>query len=80
MPTIHASQRLFKSLLCGVSLFLTASSIGCDSHVGGHSADTPYYLDNVNYFPPGPEFKLSREAAAQAAKVNEKREARNDEQ
>jgi hypothetical protein len=29
---------------------------------------SPYYQqDDIQYFPPGPEFKLSREAAAQKA-------------
>ena len=36
--------------------------------VGGQTLPSPYYIyDDVQYFPPGPEFKLSREAAAMKA-------------
>jgi hypothetical protein len=36
--------------------------------VGGQTLPSPYYLkDDVQYFPPGSEFKLAREAAAQKA-------------
>lgn len=39
---------------------------GCQVDVGGQTLPSPYYQqDDIQYFPPGPEFKLSREAAAQ---------------
>jgi len=35
---------------------------------GGQTLPSPYWqADDVQYFPPGPEFKLSREAAAMKA-------------
>ena len=38
---------------------------GCQVDVGGQTLPSPYYMqDDIQYFPPGPEFKLSREAAA----------------
>ena len=38
---------------------------GCQVDVGGQTLPSPYYMsDDVQYFPRGPEFKLSREAAA----------------
>jgi hypothetical protein len=41
---------------------------GCQVDVGGQTLPSPYYLqDDVQYFPPGPEFKLTKEAAAQQA-------------
>jgi hypothetical protein len=41
---------------------------GCQIDVGGQTLPSPYYLqDDVQYFPPGPQFPLSREAAAQKA-------------
>jgi hypothetical protein len=41
---------------------------GCQSSIGGQTLPSPYYLeDDVQYFAPGPEFKLSNEAAAQKA-------------
>ena len=41
---------------------------GCQVDVGGQTLPSAYYLqDDIQYFPAGPEFKLSREAAAQKA-------------
>ncbi len=50
-------------------------STGCQVTMNGQTLPSPYYLqDDVQYFPSGPEFKLSREAAAlQAARAQEKR-------
>lgn len=45
---------------------------GCQVDVGGQTLPSPYYLqDDVQYFAPGPEFKLSREAAAMQAAAAE---------
>jgi hypothetical protein len=58
-------------LLCMGALF-SLGVTGCQIDVGGQSLPSPYYIyDDVQYFPPGPEFKLSREAAAQKAYVQE---------
>lgn len=41
------------------------SLTGCQVDVGGQTLPSPYYLqDDIQYFPSGPEFKLSKEAAA----------------
>jgi hypothetical protein len=38
---------------------------GCQVDIGGQTLPSPYYMqDDIQYFPSGPEFKLSREAAA----------------
>lgn len=38
---------------------------GCQVDVGGQTLPSPYYIyDDVQYFPAGPEFKLSEEARA----------------
>ena len=38
---------------------------GCQTDVAGQTLPSPYYLtDDVQYYAPGPEFKLSNEAAA----------------
>jgi hypothetical protein len=52
--------------LCGLGLAaVLSSSTGCQVTEGGQTLPSPYYLyDDVQYFPPCPEFKLSREAAA----------------
>lgn len=39
--------------------------VGCQTEIGGQMLPSPYYLsDDVQYFAPGPEFKLANEAAA----------------
>ena len=48
-------------LLAAGGLSLT----GCQVDVGGQTLTSAYYLqDDIQYFPAGPEFKLSKEAAA----------------
>jgi hypothetical protein len=44
------------------------SAVGCQVDVGGQTLPSAWYQhDDIQYFAPGPEFKLSREAAAQKA-------------
>ncbi|MFM7289851.1 MAG: hypothetical protein ACKOHG_12160 [Planctomycetia bacterium] len=49
-------------------LILAAAGVtltGCQVDVGGQTLPSAYYLqDDIQYFPAGPEFKLSKEAAA----------------
>jgi hypothetical protein len=60
-------QSWFKATICAMGL-AALSVTGCQTSVGGQTLPSPYYLgDDVQYFAPGPEFKLSREAAAQKA-------------
>jgi hypothetical protein len=41
---------------------------GCQVDIAGQTMPSPYYIyDDIQYFPPGPEFGLSREAAAMKA-------------
>jgi hypothetical protein len=56
-------------LVCGLGIgMLTAANTGCQVNVAGQTLPSPYYMDDdVQYFAPGPEFKLQREAAAQKA-------------
>ena len=58
-----------KTSLCGLTLAaLAMSSTGCQITESGQTLPSSWYLgDDVQYFAPGPEFKLSREAAAQKA-------------
>jgi len=38
---------------------------GCQVEMAGQTLPSPYYLsDDIQYYTPGPEFKLAREAAA----------------
>ena len=59
---------------CGLRLIAAVAAIGglgltgCQVDVGGQTLPSAYYLqDDIQYFPAGPEFKLSKEAAAQKA-------------
>lgn len=55
-------------LWIGLGLLVLIGATGCQVDVGGQTLPSPYYMaDDVQYFPPGPEFKLQREANAQAA-------------
>ena len=67
----HALRSIFVALAVGMCLVATT---GCQVSLNGQTLPSPYYLqDDIQYFPAGPEFKLSREAAAlQAARAEEK--------
>jgi hypothetical protein len=55
-----------KPLLCGLALIACCGLTGCMGEYSGQNLPSPYYLGaQLQYYPPGPEFKLSREAAAQ---------------
>ncbi len=59
------SQPLWRLGLLGMALLATAGMTGCQVDIGGQVLPSPYYMsDDVQYFAPGPEFKLEREAAA----------------
>ncbi len=48
--------------ICGIAVI---AFTGCQVDVGGQTLPSAYYLqDDIQYFPAGPEFKLSKEAAA----------------
>ncbi|MEX2175737.1 MAG: hypothetical protein WD872_15335 [Pirellulaceae bacterium] len=63
------SSLCLKTSLCGIGLALAAlGSTGCQGTYAGQTLPSAYYIaDDIQYFAPGPEFKLSREAAAQKA-------------
>ena len=50
---------------------------GCQIDVGGQTLPSPWYMqDDVQYFPPGSQFPLSKEAAAQKAIATEQAQQR----
>lgn len=62
------ARQWFRSALCAVGIAACAGFTGCQVSVGGQTLPSPYYLeDDVQYFAPGTEFKLPKEAAAQKA-------------
>jgi len=67
--TVRGEQSLQRAGLHGALLFACLMGVfsltGCQVDVGGQTLPSPYYLqDDIQYFPAGPEFKLSKEAAA----------------
>jgi hypothetical protein len=63
------SKKSLGALLLGLALLTCLGTTGCQVSTGGQTLPSPYYLsDDVQYYPAGPEMKLSREAAAM--KVN----------
>jgi hypothetical protein len=65
----HLTSMRWKQLSgLGCIAFSTIVMTGCQVDVGGQTLPSPYYMyDDIQYFPPGPEFKLSQEAAAMKA-------------
>ena len=58
-------SRTLSLLLCGAAIVAAFATTGCQSSIGGQTLPSAYYLqDDIQYFPKGPEFKLTREAAA----------------
>lgn len=65
MPRSTNSGRFRSGFLVLAAAWTMAGLTGCQFNEGGQTLPSPYYLyDDVQYFPAGPEFKLSREAAA----------------
>ena len=64
-----ASPTWLRHTAYSVGLAIVAmSSTGCQGLYNGQTLPSPWYIgDDIQYFPPGPEFKLSREAAAMKA-------------
>ena len=61
-------RRLLRTSLFGLATLAGVGLTGCQVDTGGQTLPSPYYMtDDVQYFPPGPEFKLAREAAAMKA-------------
>lgn len=62
-------SRNMNATRCGLlllgSLVMPLLTTGCQSTIGGQTMPSAYYLrDDVQYFPHGPEFKLSRQVEA----------------
>jgi hypothetical protein len=61
-------QNPLRMLLLGLGLLAGVGLTGCQVETGGQTLPSPYYMsDDVQYYPPGSEFKLAKEAAAMKA-------------
>lgn len=68
MSGSYKPRRWLAKGLIGLGLLAAFGLTGCQVDVGGQTLPSPYYMsDDVQYFKPGPEFKLAREAAAMKA-------------
>ena len=64
---VKRSHAILRTSTLGAFLLAAAAigTCGCQVDVGGQTLPSAYYLqDDIQYFPAGPEFKLSKEAAA----------------
>lgn len=58
-------SRILSLVLCASAAVAAVSTTGCQMSIGGQTLPSAYYMsDDIQYFPKGSEFKLSREAAA----------------
>ena len=65
MKNSSNEYRLLRTMLFGLAALAGLGLTGCQIESGGQTLPSPYYMkDDVQYAPPGPEFKLSKEAAA----------------
>jgi hypothetical protein len=72
MSGSNKRRRPWRTVLAGLGLLVVLGATGCQVDVGGQTLPSPYYMqDDVQYFQPGPEFKLAREAAALKAAQQE---------
>lgn len=72
MKSIRVRPGVSRVALGGLGALLAVTASGCQVDIGGQTLPSPYYqYDDVQYFPAGPEFILSREAAAMEAFKNQ---------
>jgi hypothetical protein len=65
MHTSKPKHHKLRGLAAAALLPALTLLAGCQVEMGGQTLPSPYYLtDDVQYYAPGPEFKLAREAAA----------------
>ena len=65
MKAEFQNQSRWTYLATGLMLLGGIASTGCQVELGGQTLPSPYYLtDDIQYYVPGPEFVLAREAAA----------------
>ena len=59
------AKRLPAMLFAGLMMLASLATTGCQMDIAGQTLPSGFYLDDdVQYYAPGPEFKLAREAAA----------------
>lgn len=65
MTNTESKQASWRTLAAAILLPAVTLLTGCQVEYAGQTLPSPYYLtDDIQYYTPGPEFKLAREAAA----------------
>ena len=65
MTRATGQRRSWKGIVYASALASALGATGCQVDIGGQTLPSAYYLDDdVQFFAPGPEFQLPREAAA----------------
>ena len=68
MSGTNKQWRPLRCMLAFLVLLTALGVTGCQVDVGGQMLPSAHYMkDDVQYFAPGPEFKLAKEAAAMKA-------------
>ncbi len=68
MTASNTGRRGWRICLFGLGLSSVLGLTGCQIDVGNQTLPSPWYLtEDVQYYPPGTQFPLSKEAAAQKA-------------
>jgi len=65
MKKTNGPKTFLQRVLTAAGVLALISSVGCQVSMNGQTLPSPYYLtDDIQYYAPGPEFKLTNEAAA----------------
>lgn len=72
MSSLNKRRRGLRDAWISLGVLSALVAAGCQVDIGGQTLPSPYYMsDDVQYFAPGPEFKLAKEAAALKAHAQE---------
>ena len=72
MSGSNKRPRRLRDVWIGLGVLFALGVAGCQVDVGGQTLPSGYYMsDDVQYFAPGPEFKLAKEAASLKAHAQE---------
>ena len=72
MKQARNNRRGFRGALWALAAVAAVGATGCQSNYNGQTLPSPWYMtDDVQYFQPGSEFQLSKEAAAMQARSDD---------
>ena len=72
MNQVRTKSRGLRGSLWALAAVAALGATGCQSNYNGQTLPSPWYLtDDVQYFQPGNEMRLSKEAAAMRARSDD---------